>query len=158
MAIALQVIGHKKSGKTTVMCQLLQAAEALHLAVAAIKHTHETPVPTTDSARLATLAPSWLLTPTQTQSYQPDTRSLAARVAAIVDASPQAVVLIEGGKALAYPKLVMLRPDETPASWAHATNVSAFARLTAAVGDTPAMASDAGAAWLQTWLATQGGC
>lgn len=152
MAVTLQVVGHKKSGKTTVMHTLLAAAAERQLTVATIKHTHEALEAQTDSGSFAAVAPSWLLTPDQTLAYRQDARPLDVRVAAIVATCTADVVLVEGGKALAYPKLVLLRPEETPADWQDLTQVSAFARLEQPEALIPALATTAGKQWLAAWL------
>ncbi|MFD1485859.1 molybdopterin-guanine dinucleotide biosynthesis protein B [Lacticaseibacillus baoqingensis] len=158
MVAALQVIGHKKSGKTTVVNDLIQAANALALSVSTLKHTHEPISAATDSGRFAAQVPTWLLTPTQTLAYSHATTSLAERVKAIVNTCATDLLLIEGAKALAYPKLVLLLPGETPTDWAKTANIAAFATL-GATNDPQVLTwqSARAASWLAAWYAQQGG-
>ncbi|MCI1986381.1 MAG: molybdopterin-guanine dinucleotide biosynthesis protein MobB [Lactobacillus sp.] len=158
MVAPLQVIGHKKSGKTTVMTALIQAAKAFDLRVATIKHTHEAISPDTDSGRFAAQAPTWLLTPTQTLAYQLAAAPLADRIAAIVQTCQADILLIEGAKALDYPKLVLLNADETPNDWGAITNVVAFATLGAPRDPKVLAWRDSQArAWLAAWYTQAGG-
>ena len=148
MATALQVVGHKKSGKTLVVTALL----TLIGPTTVIKHTHE-PVDLgdIDSARFfGRGAEVTLLSPTQAISYQQPQADLAQQVATIVKHATTDLVLIEGGKALPYPKLVLLRPGESEADFANLTGPLTFARLEEDLA-TPEQRSRFLRAWLAKW-------
>ena len=132
MVVALQIIGHKKAGKTTVMTALIRACRQLGLTVSAIKHdAHQAQMDHagTDSDQMSKAgAAEVILTSKQgTFLHLPDQRSLTELQQWQV---PADILLVEGYKQAPLPKLVLLQRQETAADWVKIDSVLAFASLT----------------------------
>ncbi len=155
MAITLQIVGHKKTGKTLVMTKLVAALSAEGLPVVAIKHdAHQAQmdVPGTDSDRLAKAGArlTILNAPAGSFLHYRQPQSLERQVAAL---PPQTICLIEGHKGAAYPKLVLLAADESPSDWASQAAIVAFASLSPRP-DVSLVGSEAIVTWLKKYLRT----
>jgi len=111
------VVGRSGSGKTTLLCDLIPALIKLGLTVSTIKHTHhnfDIDKPGKDSYRhrgagakevLLTSAQRWALLHEVRDDQEPDMNNLIKRMA------PVDVVLVEGFKSHAFPKIEVYRPS-----------------------------------------------
>lgn len=133
--LALQIIGRKKSGKTTIMCQWIQKAATLQLDVAAFKQTHHDAamdVSGTDTAHFAEAGARQVFMKKeghlflhQQKSYTTKTHISTPEVSGEGEwqrliSSEIDLVLFEGFKQLAHPKLLLLRPGDTVADFPYA--------------------------------------
>lgn len=116
MATTLQIIGHKKSGKTLITTALIKRLTQVGYRVAAIKHdAHNAAmdVPHTDSARMSGAGAHQVILQSASdfffhqQGNVPPLSSLVEWLGKDND-----FVLIEGHKQAHYPKLVLLKPGE----------------------------------------------
>ncbi|WP_302118426.1 molybdopterin-guanine dinucleotide biosynthesis protein B [uncultured Limosilactobacillus sp.] len=119
MAIAFQIIGHKKSGKTLITTSLIKKLTLAGYSVAAIKHDahHATmDIPGTDSDRMSSAGASQVILQSETGLFFHQEGHVPA-LPAMVDFLGRTTdfVLIEGHKeAILYPKLLLLKPHEKP--------------------------------------------
>ena len=127
MVPTLQVIGKKKSGKTTTMIRLIEIARHDNLEVAAFKHTHHSvamDVAGTDTDRFAQAGANqvgmqqdggffWHETRPMMNKPVPLENEIAHYVAAKTE-----LILIEGFKWESYPKILLLRPNDEVADFA----------------------------------------
>lgn len=132
MALTLQIVGHKKTGKTLIMTRLVAALTKRGQAVVAIKHdAHQAQMdqPGTDSDRLAQAGANLTILNSVTGSFYHyrKAQALAAQIATVPAGT---ICLIEGHKAAPYPKLVLLANNEPPATWRDMKGIIAFASLT----------------------------
>lgn len=117
MALTIQVVGHKKTGKTLVTAGLIKRLTRAGLSVAAIKHdAHDGNIdqPGTDSDRLYQAGANQVVFQSRQGSFQ---RSRTPQpLADLVDQFQQTadVVVIEGHKAAHYPRLILLAPGGKP--------------------------------------------
>lgn len=120
MALTLQVIGKKKSGKTTTMLSFIEAACQAKLQVATFKHTHHTvsmDVEGTDTARFAKAGAKQVGMQNDLGFFWHETRNfeekvpLEKEIANYVKAETD-LILVEGFKWETYPKLLLLRPED----------------------------------------------
>lgn len=110
------VMGRSGSGKTTLLSDLIPALIGLGVSVSTIKHTHhgfDVDKPGKDSYRhreagaqevLLTSSKRWALLHEVQDEKEPDMQELIARM------SPVDVLLIEGFKKHAFPKIEVFRP------------------------------------------------
>lgn len=149
MALTIQVVGHKKTGKTLVTAGLIKRLTRAGLSVAAIKHdAHDGNIdqPGTDSDRLYQAGANQVVFQSRQGSFQ---RSRTSQpLANLVDQFQQTadVVVIEGHKAAHYPKLILLAPGESRSDWA-GFNALAFGALAQQAG-----ADLIGAPTITDWL------
>ncbi|GIO66535.1 molybdopterin-guanine dinucleotide biosynthesis protein B [Paenibacillus sp. JTLBN-2024] len=109
-----QIVGYKNSGKTTLVCALVERLKAEGRRVAVIKHDahdFEMDHPGTDSYRhrAAGAAAIALVSPRKTAVIREEETSLEKL---IEDFGGYEVILVEGFKKERYPKLVMVRRAE----------------------------------------------
>lgn len=119
MAITLQIIGHKKSGKTLIITTLIQQLTAKGYHVAAIKHdAHNAAMdtPQTDSDRMSKAGAAQVILQAKNnlffhqQGKLPTLQQMVNFLAVNND-----IVLIEGHKeAHGLPKLLLLGDNEQP--------------------------------------------
>ncbi|OTN75983.1 molybdopterin-guanine dinucleotide biosynthesis protein B [Enterococcus sp. 8G7_MSG3316] len=133
MVVALQIIGHKNSGKTTTMCHFIEKAQMLDLNVTACKSTHHQATMDfegTDSYRFAEAGAHqvFLQNPTHVFFQGPISGSgntiASKEVCGLADGNfrlsaferyiaPDAdILLLEGYKDAGLPKLILLKPGE----------------------------------------------
>ncbi len=154
MVVTIQIVGHKKSGKTLIMTQLIQALTQAGVSVTAVKHdAHwgQMDQPGTDSDRFSQAGASQVVLDSNQGSFY-HFQQLQALETTFSRLSPTAVRLIEGYKAGPYPKLVMLKPDELATNW-HQKGILAFASLTDRP-DLDLIGTDQIVNWLLTYLQT----
>lgn len=134
MVAPLQVVGFKKSGKTTTINDFLAVLKRQHQPVCVLKHdAHNAQMDQagTDTARFTAAGAQTVLLATdqatmvQQQITQPPT---AAQLIAAY-AQPEQFCLLEGFKAAAYPKLVLVRPGEWPTDFKQLSHITAYASL-----------------------------
>jgi molybdopterin-guanine dinucleotide biosynthesis protein B len=107
----LQVVGYKKSGKTTLICRLIEHYSATGLRIACIKHdahTFEPDVPQTDSWKQRQSG-AWmtaLMSPERTAWFAEREYKLEQMLDQMREAD---VILIEGWKRANYPKLLLIQ-------------------------------------------------
>ncbi|RVU70970.1 MULTISPECIES: molybdopterin-guanine dinucleotide biosynthesis protein B [Lactobacillus] len=133
MAITLQIIGHKKSGKTLITEALIKALTAKKIQVAAIKHdahVGQMDVPGTDSERFFEAGAGSVILESQHGFFlhQRSVPTLQEEVERLKDYD---VILIEGHHGENFPKVILLKEGETKANWSQSEAVIAFASLTA---------------------------
>lgn len=134
MAPTLQIIGFKKSGKTTTINDFLTCCQQLHLTTSVLKHDqHQSQMDqaNTDTARFSDNGAQQVILATATGIFQheqvpipPSPQQLRQLVRPEND-----FCLMEGFKTAQYPKIVLLRPQDRPADFGHLTNVLAWASL-----------------------------
>ncbi|MCC4435169.1 molybdopterin-guanine dinucleotide biosynthesis protein B [Limosilactobacillus reuteri] len=119
MAITLQIIGHKKSGKTLITTTLIERLTKEGYRVAALKHdVHNATmdVPNTDSARMSNAGAKQVILQSATEFFfhqNSNVPPLTEMVEMLSIAND--FVLIEGHKeATQYPQLLLLKPGEDP--------------------------------------------
>ncbi|WP_449243308.1 molybdopterin-guanine dinucleotide biosynthesis protein MobB [Desulfovibrio sp.] len=111
---AVAVVGFKKSGKTALTLELLEAARSLGLSVAAGKHSHHgfDEKEGTDTARFRALGcPVLAWSPGGAQVFWPDGRTLPD-LAPLVTAD---LLVCEGGKTQGLMPRIILADDEATA-------------------------------------------
>ncbi|MDR0267583.1 molybdopterin-guanine dinucleotide biosynthesis protein B [Paenibacillus sp.] len=106
-----QIVGYKNSGKTALVCSLVERLTALGYKVAVIKHDahdFEMDHPGTDSYRhrAAGAAAIALVSPRKTAVIRDEETSLNQLIGGF---SAYDIILVEGFKREGYPKLVMVR-------------------------------------------------
>lgn len=117
----LCVCGEKNTGKTTLVCRLIEALRAEGARVAAIKHDGHDAIldaPGTDTARFTAAGAdaAAVFTATRCSLFAANPAEPEALLDALSRLSPPPdVVLIEGMKASDYPKLELRRGDGSPA-------------------------------------------
>lgn len=154
MAVTLQIIGYKKSGKTTVTAALTQALHTKGLRVSVIKHdAHDAAmdVAGTDTARFAASGADSVILQSANGLFYHQSQPQDVSAPALIDWLPDDVdvILIEGFKPAPYPKLVLLRPEDHLADFAKFSNVI----QTASLNNYPA-ATLTGVAAITTWFFT----
>lgn len=112
----LQVVGHKNSGKTTLVSEIVTALSVGGLQVGTIKHAahdHQPDIPGTDTwtHREAGAKATAMVTEKRTMWLREVTTPLPDLLAAMQSAGMDAVI-VEGFKQAGYPKLVLIRGDE----------------------------------------------
>lgn len=117
MAVTLQIIGHKKSGKTLITTKLISGLSTQGFRVAAIKHdAHHASmdVAGTDSYRFTQAGAHQVLLDSDRDLFYHQTGQ-AVNVSQLVHRLEKQndFILIEGHKGLNYPKLVLLKGNES---------------------------------------------
>lgn len=123
--LTLQIIGKKKSGKTTTMINFIQASQQLGLKTAAFKHTHHSvamDVAGTDTARFSEAGADQVGMQQDGGFFWHEVRQPEKKVLLATEINdfvrPQTdLVLIEGFKWEKYPKLLLLRPQDEVADF-----------------------------------------
>ncbi|WP_435925543.1 molybdopterin-guanine dinucleotide biosynthesis protein B [Paenibacillus sp. DYY-L-2] len=114
MKPVIQICGYKNSGKTTLIAGLLPLLRAMHLRVAVIKHDvhgFEADVEGTDTYKLRTAgaAATAITSPMRTAVIEECETPLTALVERFQSYD---LIIVEGFKREAYPKLVLMRSEE----------------------------------------------
>ncbi|WP_125711722.1 molybdopterin-guanine dinucleotide biosynthesis protein MobB [Companilactobacillus kedongensis] len=127
MALTFQIVGHKKSGKTTLIKDFLTMTD---YKFSVVKHTHlPIDIPnTTDTGKFFEHSDDvLLLNNEQTIHYErnPPTTELD-KIKLIQQSTSASFIIIEGIKELDFPKLVLLKPDEAKTEFANITNIKEF--------------------------------
>lgn len=134
MATPLQIIGFKNSGKTTVTEALIKALSDQYR-VAAIKHdAHHAAMdqPGTDSQRFAAAGAHSVILQSDNELFFHQTSDAPTSAHALTDWLPDDVdmLLIEGFKPDPFPKIALLRANDTTSTFAGYDNIALFASLT----------------------------
>lgn len=127
-----QIVGYKNSGKTTVMCELIEALRAEGYKVATLKHhahidlnpLHDAGTDTGKHEQCGALVTA-LAGPYFTQINYSDEPTLSAYVAFYKELNID-VLLIEGFKNAGYPKAVLLRSEEEFEGFKDLNNIKAW--------------------------------
>ena len=134
MAPTLQIIGFKKSGKTTTVNDFLTCCQQLQLTTSVLKHDeHESQMDqaNTDTARFSDHGAQQVILATATGVFQHEqvaTPPTPQRLRQLVRPNND-LCLMEGFKTADYPKIVLLRPQDQPADFGALTHVLAWASL-----------------------------
>lgn len=112
MAVTIQIVGPKDSGKTAVVTRLISSLTKRHFRVAAIKHdahSSSMDVPGTDSYQMSAAGARQVVLEANGQLFfhQQGQRPPLATLVKLLGAEND-VVIIEGHKAAHYPKVVLL--------------------------------------------------
>lgn len=114
----VHIVGHKNSGKTTLIVELVECLVAEGLRVGTVKHTHhrhELDIPGKDSHRhrLAGSTVVGILTPDMTATFRPiDHREDAARYAELERGFAGCdLIIVEGDLKVEAPKVEVWRPE-----------------------------------------------
>lgn len=134
MVAPLQIVGFKKSGKTTAIKDFLAVLKRQHQPVCVLKHdAHNAQMDQagTDTARFTAAGAQTVLLATDqaTMVQQQITRPPTAAQLIATYAQPEQFCLLEGFKAAAYPKLVLVRPGERPIDFEQLSHITAYASL-----------------------------
>lgn len=116
MAVTIQIVGPKDSGKTAVVTRLISYLTKRHFRVAAIKHdahSSSMDVPGTDSYQMSAAGAHQVVLEADSQLFfhQQGPRPPLATLVKLLGAEND-VVIIEGHKAASYPKVVLLGDDK----------------------------------------------
>lgn len=133
MATTLQIIGYKNSGKTTVTEALIKALSPAYQ-VAAIKHdAHQATMDKTgtDSARFAQAGAHSVILQSDNGLFFHQTADAPTSASAIASwlPDPTDILLIEGFKPDPFPKIAMLRANDSKADFHDYQQIQAFASL-----------------------------
>ncbi|MFD0896907.1 molybdopterin-guanine dinucleotide biosynthesis protein B [Loigolactobacillus binensis] len=134
MVAPLQVVGFKKSGKTTTLRDFLAVLQQRKQPVCVLKHdAHHAQMDQlgTDTAAFSAAGAQTVLLATDqaVMVHQQLPQLPSAQQLIATYAQPGQFCLLEGFKTAAYPKLILLRPGERPADFATLTQISAYASL-----------------------------
>lgn len=133
MVTTFQIIGHKKSGKTTLTNDFLNVANHQGIEIAVVKHTHgPVDIPdNTDTGKFYQHSNDvLLLNDEQTIHYQRKIQKTALEQIRQIQETTQAdFLIIEGLKELLYPKICLLKADETVAAFGEISNVKSFVSI-----------------------------
>jgi molybdopterin-guanine dinucleotide biosynthesis protein B len=115
--IALGIVGYSGSGKTTLLCAILPLLRQRGMRLAAVKSTHhdvEWDQPGKDSYRLREAGAETVLLTGPQRWFMARQAPVAAGLAELLEALDPAtdLVLVEGWKALAIPKIEVHRPAQ----------------------------------------------
>ncbi|MFC6322355.1 molybdopterin-guanine dinucleotide biosynthesis protein MobB [Companilactobacillus baiquanensis] len=127
MALTFQIIGHKKSGKTTLIENFLTMTD---YKFSVVKHTH-LPITVSDGNDTGKFFKNsddvLLLNNEQAIHYQRNLSLTELENIQIMQQETSAdFIIIEGIKELNFPKLVLLKPAETKADFNNVTNIKSF--------------------------------
>jgi molybdopterin-guanine dinucleotide biosynthesis protein B len=112
--LIVQIVGFKKSGKTTLVCRLIDRWSAAGMITATVKHDahhFEPDVPDTDSwkHRQAGATMTALVSSSRTAFFEERGIELAEAIERMKGAD---IILIEGWKQAMYPKLVLIHSEQ----------------------------------------------
>ncbi|MCM3627226.1 molybdopterin-guanine dinucleotide biosynthesis protein B [Paenibacillus glycanilyticus] len=113
-AAVYQIAGYKNTGKTTLMCRLIDYLVSRDIVVATIKHDghqFEAEPAHTDTARHRSSGAVWTAITSAERTAIVKEKSSTLREL-IAEAPANAFVLVEGFKTEAFPKLVIVRRAE----------------------------------------------
>lgn len=130
MAITFQIIGHKKSGKTTLLQEFLREGSQYKISV--VKHTHlPIDIPATnDTGKFFQYSDDvLLLNDEQTIHYQRNLPTTELDKIQELQTASFDFIIIEGIKELDFPKIALLKPDESPESFSDVTNIKCFVTI-----------------------------
>lgn len=121
MVTSLQIIGKKKSGKTTTTVDFIKSARESGLTVATFKHTHHTvsmDIEGTDTARFSQAGSQQVGMQNDAGFFWHETRENGAEIALQNEIDdfvrPDTdLILIEGFKREKFPKLLLLREQDS---------------------------------------------
>lgn len=162
--LALQVIGKKKSGKTTTMIHFIEAATAQGKKLAAFKHTHHSvsmDMAGTDTYRFSAAGASQVGMQQDGGFFWHEQRPMTPAIPLEEEIKDfvrkdTELLLIEGFKSEDFPKLLLLRPQDQVVDFAELTDIAAVATIyPEKVGEgildltTEEKAKDWFAAWLE---------
>ncbi|MCD2255677.1 molybdopterin-guanine dinucleotide biosynthesis protein B [Agrilactobacillus fermenti] len=164
MALTLQIVGYKKSGKTTVLKDFLAVAQAKKYTVAVLKHdAHEASLDqaATDTGQFHQLGAQQIILQSRSEIFirqqKPAlvTQSAESLVQQYV-APDTDLILIEGYKSAAYPKIVLNKTaiDFEPSALQQViAQASIFPEIVAANPKLKDFSNpQARQAWFQAWL------
>lgn len=125
-----QIVGHKNTGKTTLICRLIEKFTETGIRVGVVKHdAHEfdTDHPGTDTwkQRKAGAQVVAIASKNRTSIIRERSTSLRDLIAQIIDDVD--IILVEGYKYENYPKLLMIRTEEDIELIKQINNVKAVA-------------------------------
>ncbi|MFD1418071.1 molybdopterin-guanine dinucleotide biosynthesis protein MobB [Companilactobacillus keshanensis] len=130
MALTLQIIGHKKSGKTTLIKDFLMMTD---YKFSIVKHTHlPIDIPnTTDTGKFFEHSDDvLLLNNEQMIHYQRNVPMTELEKIKLMQQNTSAdFIIIEGIKELDFPKVVLLKPNETKNDFVKITNIKKFVSI-----------------------------
>lgn len=161
--LALQVIGKKKSGKTTTMIRFIEEATTQQKKLAAFKHTHHSvsmDVTGTDTFRFSAAGASQVGMQQDGGFFWHEQRPLD-QVVPLEDEirdfvrEDTEILLIEGFKSENFPKILLLRPEDQVADFAHLKDITAIASIypEKVGGEIIDLTTEAKAkAWFAGWL------
>lgn len=133
MVATFQIIGHKKSGKTTLTNDFLKVGPELGFTFAVVKHTHgPVDIPNnTDTGKFYENSDDvLLLNDSQSIHYQRNNQKTALeQVEKLQQTTKADFLIIEGMKELTYPKILLLKKDETATAFGEISNIKCFASL-----------------------------
>lgn len=117
MGQILQVIGKKKSGKTTTILSFIEVTKQYNVALAVLKHSHhDTTIdpPQTDTERFFKAGAQQVGLKSNNEFFwraQTTDFELEAQLQSLLQTKNQ-LILLEGFKQASYPKLLLLRPQD----------------------------------------------
>jgi molybdopterin-guanine dinucleotide biosynthesis adapter protein len=129
--MVLQIVGYKKSGKTTLICELIRRFASLGLRVGTIKrdaHEFNMDHEGTDTSmhRQAGAQVSAITSPSQTAMMSSRSTSLEQLIEQFNSSDFSLdIIIVEGFKTESYPKLVLLRNDADLALLDQVTEIAA---------------------------------
>ncbi|MQS89965.1 molybdopterin-guanine dinucleotide biosynthesis protein B [Companilactobacillus mishanensis] len=133
MVTTFQIIGHKKSGKTTLTNDFLKFGKAAGYSFSVVKHTHgPVDIPAnTDTGKFYQQSDDvLLLNDSQTIHYQRKIAKTASeQITELQKNSPADFLIIEGLKELDYPKITLLKEDEVKSDFADISQILIFASI-----------------------------
>jgi molybdopterin-guanine dinucleotide biosynthesis adapter protein len=127
----IQIVGAKKTGKTSLIEELTRKLVARGRTVTYIKHTHTEPelgLPDTDTTRVRAAGASTTVIAAESVSVTHRSGSFGVEELSFREASPGDIVLVEGFKSASGRKIVMTGGD---------LDFNAITDVVAVVGDTP---------------------
>ncbi|MUT67037.1 molybdopterin-guanine dinucleotide biosynthesis protein B [Paenibacillus sp. NEAU-GSW1] len=127
--LVFQIVGYKNSGKTTLMCRLIGHFTSQGLRVAVIKHDgheFEADAPGCDTRKMREAGAEWSAITSAGQTAI--VKAAPTPLHELIDAAPPVdVILVEGYKREAYPKLVLLRNSDDAEMAMSLSNVTGIA-------------------------------
>jgi molybdopterin-guanine dinucleotide biosynthesis protein B len=110
----VQIVGYKKTGKTTLICRLAERFASQGLRVATVKHDahgFEPDVPETDSWKHRQAGARWtaVVSPDRTAFIEERGADLEELLLRMAEAD---IVLVEGFKRKPYPKFALIHTEE----------------------------------------------
>lgn len=126
MVTTLQIIGHKKSGKTLITEALTKKLTEANLNICVLKHAHKAQmdIPGTDSDRFSVAGAKQVILTTPTGFFY-HKKGQDPSLVDLINNLPEKpdIVLAEGFKTAPYPKLLLLKKDERLADFTKVKNI-----------------------------------
>ncbi len=134
MAPTLQIIGFKKSGKTTLIEALVKLLAAKHVTVSVLKHdAHQAAmdVPGTDTSRFSQAGAQTVILASASGIFMHQAPTPAVSLTSLIHQLPSKpqLILAEGFKQADFSKLALLRPADHKADFSDYTKIDQFASL-----------------------------